>query len=112
VRLDLQVRANILAIDWRTKVLTVVENHNDRLVLRYRGTPVVTVTPEAIVLYHGGYVTATTASRMNDALKDTGYRVYSHGGGMYLRKVAATIRDSTPDRPFGRLTQSITIPVE
>jgi hypothetical protein len=53
----------------------------------YHGTPVVSFDAQKIVLNTGGYVTATTATRMNQAANqfNLGYYVSRRGGTMYAK---------------------------
>jgi len=59
--------------DWyKTKVETNVFLDEDFHVVAYRGTPVVRFNDEKIILNTGGWMTATTKSRMNEASRQYG----------------------------------------
>lgn len=84
--------------------LRKISKNNTRIIregletrVRLHSTDVVTFCPERIILNTGGWETATTKNRMNQASNQfqLGYHVFSRKGQMYLR-----MKDSTNAIPF------------
>ncbi len=51
---------------------TSVTIHSDLVLVKYHSTYVVSASPSKIVLNHGGYMTSTTKTRMNQASNQFG----------------------------------------
>lgn len=68
------------------KVGTYVIGDGDNLVVSYHGTPVVTVANGQVTLRNGGWFTATTKTRMNQAANQygLGFGVYQKKGVWYI----------------------------
>jgi hypothetical protein len=66
---------------------TRVTNGNDGIRVSYHDTQVFHAQGYHIALNHGGFITKTTKSRMNQSAEEFGYkfRVYSKKGEMYAR---------------------------
>jgi len=66
---------------------TTVAHVNGALVVTYHETPVVTVTREMITLDTGGFETATTKTRMNQASNqfDLGFKVFQKNFNWFVK---------------------------
>lgn len=67
---------------------TTVRMSNGLLSVVYHRTEVVKTTPKSIILNSGGWKTATTKKRMNQASNQfgLGYNVYQKKGKWYVKK--------------------------
>ena len=65
---------------------TAVVHNADTTTVILHGTPIVTITPEHIVLNTGGFNTATTRNRMNQVSNqlNLGYKVYIRSGYTFV----------------------------
>lgn len=65
---------------------TIVRNDADELSVVYHSTEVVKATADRIVLNTGGWLTATTKARMNQASQEfgLGYSVYQVNGRWFV----------------------------
>ena len=88
-------------------VATQIHAENGWMIVTYHSTDVVKWTDNTVVLNTGGWKTATTKTRMNQAANqfDLGYSVYQRNFDWYVTTKAATFlfggRSITIDRDSG-----------
>ena len=72
---------------------TTVKTENGTTTITFHATDIVKFSSEAIQLDSGGWLTATTKTRMNQASNqfDLGYSVFQKGGAWFVKTKSGTI---------------------